>query len=253
MYPEESIIESDQQVAPRHLIDYIRVLQKRKWLVLTVAAIIFLTTALSTFSKIPLYTATTQVLVEKNQEKGRLEGMSTYIAWDPDFKATQFELIRSFNVALRVVRNQQLDTEYRDYFLGSTSAPSGLMGSVRKSVASFLGGAFSSVRSFLASLTSSDSAFDLPDAADGDSRDKVIPKIKIGSKSEAEQIATMIQDALTLIPLRDTKIVKVSYTHRMPNIAQLVANGVVQAYIEETLDIKTSTTRHSLNWMTVKA
>lgn len=63
----------------------------------------------------------------------------------------------------------------------------------------------------------------------------------------------MIQSALTLTPVRDTKIVKISYTHRVPEIARLVANALVQAYIEEILDIKTSTTRQSLNWMTVKA
>ena len=251
MYPEESITESVQLVTSKHLVDYLRVLQKRKWLVMTVAAIIFLTTVLSTFSKIPLYTATTDVLVEKNQDKGRLEGLSSYIAWDPDFKATQFELIRSFNVALRVVKNQQLDTEYRHYFLGNTSAPSGLTGSVGKSGTSFFTGAFSSVKTFLSSLISSDSALDIPDTADGESQDKIIPKSAL--KSDAEQIAAMIQGALTLTPVRDTKIVKVSYTHRVPEIAQLVTNGLVQAYIEETLDIKTSTTRHSLNWMTVKA
>lgn len=90
MYPEESITESPlQQANSKHLLDYIRVLQKRKWLVLTVAGIIFLTTALATFSKTPLYTATIQVLVEKNMEKGRLEGLASYITWDPDFKATQ--------------------------------------------------------------------------------------------------------------------------------------------------------------------
>lgn len=142
MFPEESIRESSQQATSKPLIDYLRVIQKRKWLVMTVAAIIFLTTVLSTFSKVPLYTATTDVLVEKNQEKGRLEGMSTYMAWDPDFKATQFELIRSFNVALRVVQNQHLDTEYRHYFLGRTSAPSGFTGSVGTSIAAFFLGLF---------------------------------------------------------------------------------------------------------------
>ncbi|WP_339132918.1 MAG: polysaccharide biosynthesis tyrosine autokinase [Candidatus Electrothrix sp. GW3-4] len=251
MYPEEAITESFQQPTSKHLIDYLRVIQKRKWLIMTVAAIIFLTTALSTFSKVPLYTATTQVLVEKNQEKGRLEGLATYITWDPDFKATQFELIRSFNVALRVVRNQQLDTEYRDYFLGNNSAGSDVMGSVRESVRSFFAGIVSSVTSFLSSLTGSAPTLDIPHAADEGKQDKVIPQSE--PKSDAEQIAAMIQGALTLIPVRDTKIVNISYTHRVPEIARLVANGVVQAYIEEILDIKTSTTRHSLNWMTVKA
>lgn len=74
MYPEESIIEPSQQVRSKHLIDYIRVLQKRKWLIIAVAVIIFLTSTLFTFSKIPLYTATTQVLIEKIKKKPSSKG-----------------------------------------------------------------------------------------------------------------------------------------------------------------------------------
>ncbi|MCI5148636.1 MAG: polysaccharide biosynthesis tyrosine autokinase, partial [Candidatus Electrothrix sp. MAN1_4] len=229
MYPEESLENTPQQAPSKHLIDYLRVLQKRKWLVLTIAAIIFLTTALFTFSKIPLYTATTQVLVEKNMEKGRLEGLASYIAWDPDFKATQFELIRSFNVALRVVKNQHLDTEYKQYFLGAVPQSGGFDFIVQ------------TLESFWSSLIGSAQ----------NENEQAIPES--GKKSDAEKIASMIQGALTLKPVPDTKIVDVSYTHRVPEMARLVANGIVQAYIEEILDIKTSTTTHSLNWMTVKA
>ncbi|MCI5225718.1 MAG: polysaccharide biosynthesis tyrosine autokinase [Candidatus Electrothrix sp. AX2] len=233
MYPEESITESPlQQANSKHLLDYIRVLQKRKWLVLTVAAIIFLTTALATFSKTPLYTATIQVLVEKNMEKGRLEGLASYITWDPDFKATQFELIRSFNVALRIVNNQRLDTEYKQYFLGSSSHLRGFDSIIQP------------VISFFSSLFDSTQKQDQGDAQ---------TTSDAGTKSDAEKIAGMIQEALTLTPVPDTKIVEVNYTHEVPKIAQLVANGIVRAYIEETLDIKTSTTTHSLNWMTIKA
>ncbi len=233
MYPEESITESPlQQANSKHLLDYIRILQKRKWLVLTVAAIIFLTTALATFSKTPLYTATIQVLVEKNMEKGRLEGLASYITWDPDFKATQFELIRSFNVALRIVNNQHLDTEYKQYFLGFSSHLRGFDSIIQP------------VISFFSSLFDSTQKQDQGDAQTTSGA---------GTKSDAEKIAGMIQEALTLTPVPDTKIVEVNYTHEVPKIAQLVANGIVRAYIEETLDIKTSTTTHSLNWMTIKA
>ena len=236
MYPEEFLENNPHQQTPsnsKQLIDYLRILQRRKWLVLTIAAIIFLTTALFTFSKIPLYTATTQVLIEKNMEKGRLEGLASYITWDPDFKATQFELIRSFNVALRVVKNQHLDTEYKQYFLGASVSQSGGFTSIMQKF-----------RSFWFSLTGSFGSTQ-------DTKKQVIPKA--GKKSDAEKIAGMIQGALTLKPVPDTKIVNVSYTHQVPEMARLVANGIVQAYIEETLDIKTSTTTYSLNWMTVKA
>lgn len=234
MYPEESITESpSQQENSKHLLDYIRILQKRKWLVLTVAAIIFLTTALFTFSKTPLYTATIQVLVEKNMEKGRLEGLASYITWDPDFKATQFELIRSFNVALRIVKNQQLDTKYKQYFLGTALPHVRGLDSIIQPVISFFSSLFDSTKK-----QDQGDAQATPDA---------------GKKSDAEKIASIIQEALTLTPVPDTKIVEVDYTHEVPKIAQLVANGIVRAYIEETLDIKTSTTTHSLNWMTIKA
>ncbi|MCI5140321.1 MAG: polysaccharide biosynthesis tyrosine autokinase [Candidatus Electrothrix sp. ATG1] len=251
MYPEEAIAENHHQPTSKHLLDYLRVIQKRKWLVITVAAIIFLTTALSTFSKIPLYTATTQILVERNQEKGRLEGLATYMMWDPDFKATQFELIRSFNVALRVVKNQQLDTEYRQYFLETVSSSSGILGPVQDTTISFLSGIVSSLKSFLSSITGVGKMQNPTVAAEGAEYGQA--RLKVGPKTDAEKIAGMVQGALTLTPVRDTKIVQVSYTHQVPEIAQLVANGVVQAYMEETLDIKTSTTKHSLNWMTLKA
>ncbi len=240
MYPEESITENIIQQAPsKHLIDYLRVFQRRKWLILTVATIVFVTTALSTFSKIPLYTATTQVLVEKNMEKGRLEGLASYITWDPDFKATQFELIRSFNVALRVVENQHLATKYKEYFLGASLPRS-------KSISTLV----EPVVSFWSSLIGSATGGVNKEAGQAEKK-QTIPAAE--GKTDAEKIAGIILQALKLVPVPDTKIVNVSYTHQVPEIAQLVANGIVRAYIEETLDIKTSTTTHSLNWMTVKA
>ncbi|XCN71653.1 MAG: polysaccharide biosynthesis tyrosine autokinase [Candidatus Electrothrix aestuarii] len=229
------------------MIDRLRILQKRKYLVITVALIVFLTSVLFTFSKIPVYTATTQVLVEKNQENGRLDGLVNYMAWDPDFKATQFELIRSFNVALRVVKNQHLDTEYKQYFLKDPGVYSRASSGVVSTATSFFSNAVSSITTFLSTLTGPEQAPKMAAPAEEEGKENT------GEKSDAEKIAGMIQGALTLTPVRDTKIVSVSYTHEHPEIARLVANGVVEAYIEETLDIKTSTTRHSLKWMTAKA
>ena len=246
MYPEESVAEISHQADSKPLIERIRVVLKRKQLVIAVAAIIFLTTALFTYSKTPLYTATTQVLVEKNQEKGRLEGLATYMRWDPDFKATQLELIRSFNVALRVVENQHLDTEYKQYFLGAPPTRSG----IANRITAFFSGFVSSAKKFFLSLAKFEQISDLSATSEGEGQKKIATRT--GEKSDAEKIAAMIQGALSLAPVRDTKIVNVSYTHRVPELAQLVANGVVQAYTEETLEIKTSTTRHSLKWMTVK-
>uniref|UniRef100_UPI00405724B1 GumC family protein n=1 Tax=Candidatus Electrothrix sp. TaxID=2170559 RepID=UPI00405724B1 len=243
MYPEESIVDNNiqqtQQPSSKHLFDYLRVLRRRMWLILAVVAIIFSITALSTFSKIPYYTATTQVLIEKNMEKGRLEGLLSSRTWDPDFKATQLQLIQSHNVALRVVENLHLDTKYKKYFLGSTLPRSGGFDALVQTLVTF---GSSLVGSIL----------------NGDKNGTVQTEngqatVDAGGKTDAEKIAGILQGSLTLSPMHNTKIVNVSYTHHEPKIAQMVANGVVQAYTEETLDIQTSTTKQTLNWMTVKA
>ncbi len=251
MYPEEAFTEDFQQENSKHLRDYLRIILKRKGLLITVSLITFLTTALFTFSKIPIYTATTQVLVEKNLEKGRLEGLSTYMAWDPDFQATQFQLIRSFNVALRLVKNQQLDTKYKHYFLSNKPSTPALLNLIKGSVSSFVSTTFSAVESFFYSLISPDLVLRDKDTADIDTDGNA--KIQSEPESDAEKIAAMIQAGLELEPVRDTKIVNVSYSNKNPEVARMVANGIVRAYIDVTLDIKTSTTRQTLNWMTGKA
>jgi len=200
----------------KHLRDYFRLLLNRKWLILTVTAIIFLVFALNTVSKTPVYKATTQVLIEKNLTGAELQGSRVYMMWDPAFMGTQFELIRSYNVAHRVVEQLQLNTKYKKYFLQSDDA---------------------------AATTSS------PENPQS-STDSTISGT---TRTDADIIASIIQGGIQISPIKKTKIVSISYSHEDPAIAQMVTNAIVQAYIDETLDIKSSLTKYSLTWMTSKA
>src|ERR1700730_7629311 len=48
-----------------HLVDYVKVLYKRRWVALTAFTIVVLSVALYTFTATPIYEARVQVLIEK--------------------------------------------------------------------------------------------------------------------------------------------------------------------------------------------
>src|SRR3990172_11953042 len=92
-----------------HLRNYLRIIIKRQYTVYTFFAIVFALTLIKTFSTTPVYTATTKVLIEKN-ERAKMTALNPYyMDYDPDFNETQYQLIKSFSVAQRVVKMVALD------------------------------------------------------------------------------------------------------------------------------------------------
>jgi succinoglycan biosynthesis transport protein ExoP len=71
--------------------------------------------------------------------------------------------------------------------------------------------------------------------------------------SRTNMLANIISGGITLSPIKNSKIVNISYMSTNPEFATLVANSVAKAYIEEILDMKMSSTRYALEWMTKKA
>jgi succinoglycan biosynthesis transport protein ExoP len=66
-------------------------------------------------------------------------------------------------------------------------------------------------------------------------------------------LANIISSGITVSPVKNSKIVNISYMSTNPEFATLVANSVAKAYIEEILEMKMSHTRYALEWMTKKA
>ena len=221
-----------------HLRDYIRVLQKRKMTIFTFLAITFFTVVIVTFSSTPLYTASTQVLIEKNNGPGGLEGTRPYNYWDPDFLTTQFEIIRSDNVARRVVEQLHLDTRYKEYFLEDLEEESSPLASFMQTIQGFLSGLFGS----------SDEA-----VGNGDGSGEDALMATVAPLTDAELIAQMIRNNLSVTPITNTKTVYIYYTNKYPAMAKMVVDAVVQAYKDEMLEIKHSTSNYALQWMTAKA
>ena len=234
-HPQERYHEDDveQEVNIR---DYYLILRKRKFIVFTLLTVVFLATAIITFSTTPLYTSATDVLIEQNRASSGLEYQ--YYSYDPDFLETQTAIINSAKVARRVVESLKLTTTYRSFFLEKKEEKSSFFGEIKSGVKDFFG---KIVSPFIT-------------AGEGDNgQSGADPGLKGEPLSDEDIIATVIQGSLQVKPIKNTKIVQISFSHKSPAIAKLVADALATAYMEELLDMKLTTSRHALQWMTSKA
>ncbi|PHR26299.1 MAG: hypothetical protein COA36_12525 [Desulfotalea sp.] len=231
MYRDHEPEEFEEQEI--HLRDYMRIIIKRKYLILTVFSIIFLATAIKTFTTTPTYTSASQVLIERNVGS---KGLDDPYRYEPDFIDTQSEIIRSANVAKKVVDNLQLASKYRHYFIKDTGNISFL-----DAVKNHISKPLQPIIRFLK---------DSPESSSQYNDNSVLSS---QPKSDEEIIADILREELTVTPLKKTKIVSISYSHTDPAMARLVATAIVHAYMDEMLEIKLSASSYSVKWMTDKA
>ncbi|BCL60130.1 hypothetical protein DGMP_08230 [Desulfomarina profundi] len=215
---------------------YIGIIRKRWGLILSVVCFVLLVTIVVTYTTTPIYTSSSQVLIERNYGKSALE--SNYYRYEPDFLDTQSEIIKSENVALKVVRHLQLATKYQHYFFNQSTDEQSFIGIVKKKITDLV--------QMGISLVSGNGR----EQNKGDRSGGIIP---VEPKSDEEIIASIIRSGLSVTPLKNTKIVTISFRSRNPAIAKIVVDAVVKAYMDEMLDIKLSTSSYSLKWMTEKA
>lgn len=232
-YPKDFYEDHEEQ--EMHLRDYLLVIKKRQMVILVVLGIVFFSTIVATFTATPIFSASSRVMIERNRTNSGLEYQG--YSYEPEFLDTQIEIIRSVNVARKVVDKLKLATQYRNLFLGAAKEE-------KVSALSFVPHVLVLGKKTLVSF--------FTDSGDGRSG-KVQGMVSAKPQSDADVIAGIIQGGLSVKPLPKTKIVTITYEHTNPVIAQMVADAVVQGYIDELLEIKLSTSNYSLKWMNSKA
>ncbi len=228
----------EQEEPAFNVRDYLQVIIKRKGIILSLFILVFLITVIQTYTAIPYYTASSRVLIEKNEDTRGLN-LGIYYGYDPDFLKTQAEIIKSINVARRVVTSLDLATKYRHYFFPA-----------KETAASPLSSVSSAVRNWLSSLTS----FFTSDKKQGSKPLSAEEKSsKLDTLALEKTIAVMISGGLSVQPVEETKVVSISFTGRDPAMVAMITNAVVTAYMDEMLEIKMASSGQTIRWMTSKA
>ena len=236
MEKTEQNLSADRPVRQEiHLRDYFAVLKKRRTTVFTFLIITLSLVTIGTFSMTPIYTASSQVLIEENYGNNNIEGTYIYRRYDQAFLNTQFKIIRSANVIKNVIHQLHLDTKYRNYF------------PKKEKQFIFLKSFNQKIANLFAAFSSENAKLPGKKLENSDLLDQ--------SKSvrDTENIVEAIQDNLKIKPVKESRVVNIMYSHAHPVMAKLVVDFLIQAYKEELQEIKHSSSSDTLKWMTEKA
>ncbi|MGH9833877.1 MAG: GumC family protein [Blastocatellia bacterium] len=210
--------------------DIWRKVRKRKWLVLLIVVIATTIVAIESFRTKSMYQATAKVARSNENPTVLKFGDAILEADGAERIKTDLLLLRTYPLLGKVVVRLKLDEN-----------PDFMEVGARKSVLEAV--------STMAEKFGGESA----GSALGPKPDPIPPQID-GSLSEGEierlspYIATL-DGYLYVGQINETKAIEISYTHTDPAIAAKVANGVAQAFVDESFSNKTSRFTNSTNWL----
>jgi succinoglycan biosynthesis transport protein ExoP len=180
-----------------NLIEALRILNKRKWLILSITAAFVMLAAVKVLMQVPLYTATVRLQIDDEArvvERGDIR--SERNNWE--FMQTQYELLEGRTIAERVVSALNLSDD-RDFF-----KPRGV--------------------SIVGALTGLLGLASPPNKSERD-------------QSAAKRWAVgIVLGNRKVKPVKESRLVKVSYTDPDPNRAQRIANAYGDAFIAASID-----------------
>lgn len=211
------------------LLDYWRVLLKRRSIALTFFLVVVCVVAVYSFLATPVYRGTAQILIdlEKNPVMTFSEtGGGAYIQMKDasEYYRTQIEILTSRAFGDRVVRKLQLDGN--PYF--QEQKERGGKGLIRKMKGLFAG------------------AFP-PRALPTNP----IPLAAVKEEADPELTDAVLKNMHIEIG-KGSNILKIHYESENPAVATAMANGIAAAYIEHNLDIRVKPFRNAVEWLSAR-
>lgn len=215
---------TDEQINIR---DYLRVILKRRWAIITVFAVIVVSVTIHAYTATPIYKATARLIIDK--ENPNVMSIQEVMAVDTsgtDYYQTQYKIIESRNVARAVIKRLNLDKNEefvprpRDNFLAN------LKRSVQKTAAAF-------EKAVVALLRTSE-------AGSSQALKEHDPDYKL--------VSAFI-DRIKVNPISNSRLVDIGFEAKDPVLAAKITNTLAQAYIEQNLDTKLKAVKGAVRWL----
>ncbi len=206
-----------------HLLDYVKVLYKRRWMAATAFLLVVLGVTVYTFSMTPIFEARTRLLIEA--ENPNVVSFKEVIDEDQtkaDYYQTQYNILQSRVLARKTIENLKL---WDHPLLGPRAESKGF------SVSSAASGA----AGYVSGIFKSEAASTGVPAADE-------------TVAQSKTIDTFLED-LTVAPIRNSRLVDVKFRAADPALATSVVNALAKNYIEQTLEYKFLASKEAKDWL----
>jgi capsular exopolysaccharide synthesis family protein len=204
-----------------HFWDYWRVLRRRLWTVISCFLATVIAVTIWTFTVRPVYMGTATLRIEKEDPRVvKFEQVVKEADSQQDYYQTQYKLLRSRALANRVIGLLQLD-QHADF-----QEPEGEQGWLARGQAW--------LREWLVRW--------IP-----------VPPPPAPVETEDLSLASPLTEAflnrLSVEPVRNSRLVRVSFDSHYPDVAARVANTLAEGFIAQQLDQKVEATRYATQFL----
>ena len=196
-----------------HLRDYWHVLRKHRWIVLTCFLVTVITVATATFVQQSVYKATATIQIDRAAPNVlKFEEVSPPANKETDdYYQTQYKLLTNYSLAERVVRLLRLDANPE---FSGTSAQ----------------GPASPTWTWFINLLGLQSSNQQPSEA---------------TLLTESPIVQRFLKKLEIEPVKNTRLVKISFLSTSPELSAQVANAVAENFIEQSIEQKVGATKYA--------
>jgi capsular exopolysaccharide synthesis family protein len=211
-----------------HLLDYVKVLHKRRWTAITAFLLVFGSVTVYTFTATPIYRARVQILIEnENPNVVKFEEVYDQNTQNNDYYQTQYRILQSRLLARRTLTAEQL-WEHPLFGGGPSTGSSFSLNPIAW--------AASTVR-FVRGFFVDPPPKEAPEATESAEQSKIIDGF-LGQ--------------LTISPVRNSRLVDVSYRSSDPEMSSRVANALARQYIEQNLEFKFLATKEATDFLNAR-
>jgi succinoglycan biosynthesis transport protein ExoP len=211
---------------PAHLREYLAVVLKRKWLILSLMIVVTSLVAIQMYRLPSQYDSQTTVQIEQKTRSvlstGRGGGIEIR-SNDPTYWNTQLQKLRTEKLARQVIL--RLDLQDNPNFLNPAYHGMGIISGLRRIVTREK-----------QTQQSQDDAGAVPVVSDSElSADQISPELA----RKLEPFEDALRDGLTITPIERTSLVEIHFVHTDPEVAAKVVNTLATVFREN--DILTET------------
>jgi len=198
-----------------HLTDYIRIIRKRQWIIITFFVIVVVSVTISSFLQAPVYKSKARILIEK--ETPNVLSFKEVLALDTadtDYYQTQYTILKSRTLAKEVLQK-----------LGMMEQ------AMQDQPESF------SIRGLLRGMLNLLSF-----------RKPLSEEAKMRAR-EQQAIDNFLNNIVTIEPIKGSRLVDVGAYSTDSELATGIANTLVEAYIEQNLEAKLLASKDAVGWL----
>jgi polysaccharide biosynthesis transport protein len=212
-----------------HLRDYWKVILKRRWIVISLLLIAVAATAVKTFTMRPIFRGITTIQINiENPQVLDFKEVFAINVWAMDYYQTQYNILESQSLALRVVKALKL-LEHPEFLPEPETPVQRWRSNLR---ASFL--------DFFPSFRKEDPASD---------EGLVTEKDPLQDEKEASLVGQIL-GRLKVEPIRNSRLVKIHFDSYYPDLSARAANTLAQEYIRMNMENRFTNTEQAKEWLT---